>query len=124
MAVWVMFQLYGFLYFVKILVNFRICPLTIGVFLYFTTPLTPTYSRVPNTKGGGDAETLINFQKFYPPPARIKTLPFFNFGKTMSKAQYDFYTKFCSKGKPLQCIRKRIQMFSFRKEVIAVHSLS
>ena len=52
------------------------------------------YSRVPNTRGGDASRTLINFQKFHPPPG-----PFINFGETMSKAQYDFYTKFCSKDK-------------------------
>ena len=77
------------------------------------------YTRVPNTRGG----RLLIFKNLIHPPALIKT-PFIDFGKTMSKAQYDFYTRFCSKDKPLQCTRKLIQTLSFRKEVIAVHFVS
>ena len=74
-------------------------------------------------QGGG---RLLIFKNFIHPPALIKTPPFINFDKTMtiSKAQYHFYTKFCSKDKPLQCTRKLIQMSSFRKEVIVVHFVS
>ena len=36
----------------------------------------------------------------------------------MSKAQYDFHTKFCSQDKKLlQCTHELIRMFSFRKTV-------
>ena len=54
----------------------------------------PYYSRVPNTRRG----RLLIFKNFIHPPAIIKTPLFINFGI--------------------------IQMFSFGKEVIAVHLVS
>ena len=59
---------------------------------------------------------LLIFKTFLHLPALITTPLFINFGKTVSKAQYDFSTKFCFKDKnSLQCTRKLIGMFSFRK---------
>ena len=78
--------------------KFDICSHTVGLRLLI--------------QGGG---RLLIFKNFiHPRPLLKPPPPFINFGKTMSKAQYGFYTKFCSKDKPLQCTRKLIRMFSFK----------
>ena len=80
---------------------------------------TDEYSRVPNTRG-----CLLIFNTFpthhSPLPSRtlLRPSPFINFGRTVSRAQFNFYVKFRSKDKKsLQCTQTLIGMFSFRKTV-------